>query len=185
MNYMAAMLLIFINEEITFWMVHTVVEDLLPPNYYCNGLIGVQIDVDVFKLILMERLPKVAKHFIKYDVDIALFVTQWFLCLFISLLPMESATRFIDSFLYEGNKMLFRVAFALFNMNKEKILLTTDTSELYDVCQNLPSFATDPDLIMEYAYDERTLLGFSSNQLENYRKQSFEARQLLSVNRDM
>jgi len=185
MNYMAAMLLFLINEENKTWMVYTVVEELLPPNYYCNGLIGVQIDVDVFKLILMERLPKVAKHFIKYDVDIALFVTQWFLCLFISLLPMESATRFIDSFLYEGSKMLFRVAFALFNMNKERILSSTDTSELLDICQNLPSQANDPDVLMEYSYDERYLLRFSFTQLENYRKQSFEARLQLSVNRDM
>jgi len=170
MNYMAAMLLFFIKEELAFWMVCTVVEDLLPPNYYCNELIGVRIDVEVFKMIFSKRLPNLSKHFQRYDVDVGLFVTQWFLCLFISLLPMESATRFLDAFLYEGSKMLFRVALALFNMNKQVIFSTTEASLLFDVCQRLPSTATDPNLLMEYAYDEKTLLRFSIQELSAYRK---------------
>ena len=38
-----ASLLLFIEEEDAFWLMCTVVEDLVPTSYYSNTLIGVQV----------------------------------------------------------------------------------------------------------------------------------------------
>uniref|UniRef100_A0A6B2LBV5 Rab-GAP TBC domain-containing protein n=1 Tax=Arcella intermedia TaxID=1963864 RepID=A0A6B2LBV5_9EUKA len=170
MNYLAAMLLFYLREDEAFWLICTLIEDILPKNYYCNDLIGVRIDVEVFKMVFQQRLPKVEKHFQRYYVDVGLFVTQWFLCVFISLLPMNCATRFLDSLFYDGNKMLFRVALALFNINKNLILATHDTTKLLELCQSLPSTVNDPDLLMQYAFDEDTLLGFSYLEISKFRR---------------
>jgi len=39
----AASLLLFTEEEDAFWMLCTVIEDLLPASYYSSTLIGVQV----------------------------------------------------------------------------------------------------------------------------------------------
>lgn len=174
MNFLAAVLLFFIEEEEAFWTVCTVVDNMLPRDYYCNNLRGVRVDVEVFRALFQQRLPKLAKHFSDLEVDPGIFVTQWFLCLFINVLPLESAFRFLDCFFYEGSKMLFRVALALFNANQAAILQTENAATLLDVCQGLPQAATDPQLVIDYAYDEITMKNFSNKIIADLRKQSYD-----------
>jgi hypothetical protein len=45
--------------------------------------------------------------------DISLLATDWFLCLFCTSLPMESAARVWDALLCEGPKVLLRVGLAV------------------------------------------------------------------------
>jgi len=174
MNFLAAVLLFFIEEEVAFWTVCTVVDDMLPRDYYCNNLRGVRVDVEVFRALFQQRLPKLAKHFSDLDVAPGIFATQWFLCLFINILPLESAFRFLDCFFYEGSKMLFRVALALFNANQAVILQTDSPATLLDVCQGLPQAATDPQQLINYAYDEITMKNFSNSAIEDLRKQLYD-----------
>jgi len=42
----AASLLLFMEEEDAFWMLCTIIEDLLPASYYSSTLIGVQVPPD-------------------------------------------------------------------------------------------------------------------------------------------
>jgi len=94
-------------------------------------------------------------------------VTQWFLCLFINLLPIEIAMRFLDSFFYDGNIMLFRIALALFSKSQKILLNTNDLAEIMVLCRNLPESVTDPNLLFEHAYQ----LKISEQKLTEYRKQ--------------
>jgi hypothetical protein len=48
MNFIAGMLLLFMDEEPAFWLLTTVVEDLLP-GYYNRWLLGSKADVMQFK----------------------------------------------------------------------------------------------------------------------------------------
>lgn len=43
MNFVAGMLLLFVPEEEAFWMVTTVINELLPANYYSSSLHGVKV----------------------------------------------------------------------------------------------------------------------------------------------
>jgi hypothetical protein len=45
--------------------------------------------------------------------DISLLATDWFLCLFCTSLPIESAARVWDALLCEGPKVLLRVGLAV------------------------------------------------------------------------
>jgi hypothetical protein len=42
-SQIAASLLLFMEEEDVFWMMCTIIEDLLPASYYSSTLIGVQV----------------------------------------------------------------------------------------------------------------------------------------------
>jgi len=70
--------------------------------------------------------------------------------------------------------MLFRVALALFNSNQHVILQTDSAANLLDVCQGLPQAATDPQLLIDYAYDELTMKNFSNKNLAELRKQLYD-----------
>jgi len=70
--------------------------------------------------------------------------------------------------------MLFRVALALFNLNQAVILQTTNAATLLDVCQVLPQNCTDPQQLMEYAYDELTMKNFSNQTVQTLRKQMYD-----------
>ena len=39
----AASLLLFLEEEDTFWMMCAIIEDLLPASYYSSTLLGIQV----------------------------------------------------------------------------------------------------------------------------------------------
>uniref|UniRef100_A0A0K0D2C4 Rab-GAP TBC domain-containing protein n=1 Tax=Angiostrongylus cantonensis TaxID=6313 RepID=A0A0K0D2C4_ANGCA len=47
MGVIAATLLLFCSEETTFWMMAALIEDILPPNYYSQSLLGVQVSGEV------------------------------------------------------------------------------------------------------------------------------------------
>lgn len=50
-----------LNEEEAFWTLVQIVEVYLPLDYYSN-LLGVLIDLKVFKDLMSKRLPKLCKH---------------------------------------------------------------------------------------------------------------------------
>lgn len=92
----------------------------------------------MFNTLLADRQPQLMKHFESHDIDLTMFTTQWFMCLYINYLPIECTVWFLDCFLSEGNKMLFRVALALFAMQKSALLKQNDLIKLMDMIKALP-----------------------------------------------
>ena len=59
-NFIANMLLDFLDEEQSFWIFTIISEELLPIDYY-SDLLGVLVDSKVFENLLILRYPKVVK----------------------------------------------------------------------------------------------------------------------------
>lgn len=180
MNFLAAIFLFFVEEQLAFWLLHSTIS-LLPKDFYSGNLKGVKIEVEIFRIILAQKLPKLAKHCSALQVDVGPFVTQWFLCLFINQLPIEITMRFLDCFFYDGNVMLFRVTLALFVINQNVLLQTFDNTELLLRCKHLPENISDAQLLFGIAYNQAKV---SSSRLPDYRKQAIinvENRQRLKL----
>ena len=58
MNFVVALLLLFMDEEDAFWMLSVIVEVILP-GYYTADLFGAVVDQHVLRQLIGERLPKV------------------------------------------------------------------------------------------------------------------------------
>jgi len=43
MNFLAGLLLLFASEESTFWLLSTIVEEILPPDYYTPLMTGIRV----------------------------------------------------------------------------------------------------------------------------------------------
>ena len=133
-NRIAAIALLFLNEEDAFWLLVYIVDVVMPINYYTKQLIGAQVDQAVFKELVTEKLPNLAEHLgnfyfvllcLKFrlnilsdvhGVDPALFSLNWFLCLFVDTLPVGTYLHIWDAFLFEGSKVSLNIILLLFNM---------------------------------------------------------------------
>ncbi|KAJ8317937.1 hypothetical protein KUTeg_003028 [Tegillarca granosa] len=81
----AASLLLFMEEEDSFWMMCAIIEDLLPASYYSSTLIGIQADQRVMRQLIISFLPDVDLVLKEHDIELSLISLHWFLTLFASV----------------------------------------------------------------------------------------------------
>ena len=68
----------------------------------------------MFKQLVDKHFPRLTSHLDSLGVNVASVSTQWFLCIFVNSLPLETCLRVWDIFLFErSSSVLFRVALAL------------------------------------------------------------------------
>jgi hypothetical protein len=122
MNFVVAILLLIMAEEDAFWLLASIVEDVLP-GFYHPSLIGVNTDTNVLHDLIAIKLPDVwtSLQILRLDRDglCSIFVS-WFMCLF-NQLPSESMLRVWDLLLFEGGKTLFRTSLALLRINAKSL----------------------------------------------------------------
>ena len=105
LNFVAGMMLLFMEEEEAFWMFVTVIDTMLPHDYYTSSMVGTYIDQFVFSHIIKTRLPGIHKVLEGAALQIPLVTVQWFMCIFVNAVPPETALRCWDMFLNEGSKV--------------------------------------------------------------------------------
>lgn len=102
LNYIAGMLLLFLDEEEAFWTFVVVITEILPPNVYDVTMEGANIDQNVLMILISERYPQLwnrlsgGKSFWECEEEdgvgmptCSLVTSHWFLTLFINILPIE------------------------------------------------------------------------------------------------
>lgn len=93
MNFIAALFLLFMEEEDAFWMMRATLENILPPDYYSLGMHGVRADVELFLKIISKKFPKVYSHLQKFNIDLSGFLVAWFMSIYINILPIEVSRK--------------------------------------------------------------------------------------------
>merc|ERR1719195_2122205 len=168
-NRIAAMALLFLDEEEAFWCLLYILEVLLPETYYKKQMVGAQVDQSVLKELLCEKLPKLAIHFECHGVDPALFSLTWFLCLFLEYLPVNTYLHIWDAFLFEGSKVLFRYALAILKSVEEKLLRQTDYMSLFSTFKTEVESLADVKELTKIAF--HNLNPFPLRSINNKREQ--------------
>jgi len=77
-------------------------------------MVDVRTDMRVLSIYVGKRLPALAAHLRLLNVDIAVVCLPWFLCLYVDVLPPESAFRVWDVMLAEGNTAVLSASRWLF-----------------------------------------------------------------------
>jgi hypothetical protein len=124
----ACLLLILPTEEDAFWVLATMIENILPQNYYDANLLTSRADQFVLREYVQELLPRLSTHLNELDIELEALTFQWFLSVFTDCLSAEALFRVWDVVLcmHDGSTFLFQVALALLKLN-EKALLQCDT----------------------------------------------------------
>ncbi len=157
MNFVCALLLLFMNEEDAFWMMCVIVEEIacvdvlydpygydtlgvrgptqaeiglsraglsLPGNvfYHQADLLGVQIDQAVLWDLVRERIPKLYAKLESVGAVLASVSVNWFLCLFVNVLPLELTLLVWDLLFNEGVRVLFCSALSFLRLMESAVL---------------------------------------------------------------
>ncbi|KAF7827083.1 TBC1 domain family member 2A [Senna tora] len=169
LNYVAALLLLVMKtEEDAFWMLAVLLENVLVNDCYTNNLSGCHVEQRVFKDLLAKKCPRIATHLEAMEFDVSLVATEWFLCLFSKSLPSETTLRVWDVLFYEGAKVIFNVALAIFKMKEDELLLTHHVGEVISVLQRTTHHLFDPDDLLTVAFDK--IGSMTSNTISKERK---------------
>uniref|UniRef100_A0A8B9GYX7 TBC1 domain family member 9 n=1 Tax=Astyanax mexicanus TaxID=7994 RepID=A0A8B9GYX7_ASTMX len=127
MNIVTSVLLLYCTEEEAFWLLVALCERMLP-DYYNTRVVGALVDQGVFEELTRECLPLLYEHMQDLGV-ISTISLSWFLTLFLSVMPFDSAVLLVDCFFYEGIKVIFQVSLAVLHANMEQLLACTDEGE--------------------------------------------------------
>ncbi|KAK2557092.1 Small G protein signaling modulator 3 [Acropora cervicornis] len=144
-----ASLLLFVEEEDTFWLMCTIVEDLVPTSYYSNTLIGVQADQRVLRQLIVSYLPPVDERLKEHDIEVSLITLHWFLTAFASVVHTKILLRIWDIFFYEGSVTLFRITLGMLKMKEDVILKLDNSAQIFNTLSDIPSDVTDAEELLE------------------------------------
>ncbi|XP_015263876.1 PREDICTED: TBC1 domain family member 8B [Gekko japonicus] len=143
MNILTSVLLLYAKEEEAFWLLVAVCERMLP-DYFNRRIIGALVDQGVFEELIREHLPQLTDHM----TDMTFFSSvslSWFLTLFISVLPIESAVNVVDCFFYDGIKAILQLGLAVLDYNMDKLLTCKDDAEAVTVLNRFFDSITNKD----------------------------------------
>ncbi|TMS01789.1 TBC1 domain family member 9B [Larimichthys crocea] len=127
MNIVTSVLLLYCPEEEAFWLLVALCERMLP-DYYNTRVVGALVDQGVFEELTRAFLPLLYEHMQELGV-ISTISLSWFLTLFLSVMPFDSAVLLVDCFFYEGIKVIFQVALAVLHDNMDTLLSCSDEGE--------------------------------------------------------
>nr|XP_033801772.1 TBC1 domain family member 8B isoform X2 [Geotrypetes seraphini] len=143
MNILTSVLLLYAKEEEAFWLLVAVCERMLP-DYFNRRIIGALVDQAVFEELIRDHLPQLTDHM----TDMTFFSSvslSWFLTLFISVLPIESAVNVVDCFFYDGIKAILQLGLAVLEYNMEKLLICKDDAEAVTILNRFFDNVTNKD----------------------------------------
>lgn len=169
MNRLAAVALLVLPEEEAFWCLVTIVDDIMPKGYY-NDLWLAQVDSSVVMNFIALKMPNLSDHFRSNNIDLSLFA--WFLTIFVDGTPPSLFLRLWDSFLYEGDKVLFRVSLALMKMYESKLMKLYNSVAINNFLRSNVNAPMDFDYFFSIAFEWMNPL--SSRSIRNKRQQNLQ-----------
>ncbi|XP_008140361.2 TBC1 domain family member 2A isoform X1 [Eptesicus fuscus] len=168
LNRLAAVaLLVLGEEESAFWCLVAIVETIMPADYYSKTLTASQVDQRVLQDLLSEKLPRLMAHLGQLRVDLSFVTFNWFLVVFADSLISSLLLRVWDAFLYEGTKVVFRYALAIFKYTEEEILRLQDSLEIYQYLRFFTKTICNSRKLMSIAFNDMN--PFPMKQLQQLR----------------
>lgn len=129
----ASLLLIMPTTEDAFWILASMIENILPRHYYDRSLIASRADQQVLRQYVAEILPRLSAHLDDLGIELEALTFQWFLSLFTDCLSAEALFRVWDVVLCfnDGSTFLFQVALALLKLNEGSLMECDSPAEVY------------------------------------------------------
>ncbi|XP_045863468.1 TBC1 domain family member 2B isoform X3 [Meles meles] len=172
LNRLVAVALLYLEQEDAFWCLVTIVEVFMPRDYYTKTLLGSQVDQRVFRDLMSEKLPRLHTHLEQCGVDYTLITFNWFLVVFVDSVVSDVLFKIWDSFLYEGPKVIFRFALALFKYKEEEILKLQDPMSMFKYLRYFTRTVLDARKLISISFGD--LNPFPLRQIRNRRSYHLE-----------
>ncbi|KAH9896272.1 rab-GTPase-TBC domain-containing protein [Xylariomycetidae sp. FL2044] len=153
MNLIAAnLLLIMPSTEDAFWILVSIIEQILPHGYYDDSLLASRADQQVLRQYVTQILPKLSRHLENLSIDLEALTFQWFLSVFTDCLSAEALFRVWDVVLCinDGSTFLFQVALSLLKLNEQQLLQCDTPAAIYTyISHQMTNHAISIDGLMQ------------------------------------
>ena len=80
---------------------------------------SIRIEQNLFSEFIKALLPKLAAHFEAVGLPLSIVTTNWFMCLFVNTLPVDTLLRVWDILIVHGPMCLIRVGTAILKVQQD------------------------------------------------------------------
>lgn len=186
MNLITAnLLLIMPSAEDAFWILATIVEQILPQGYYDHSLMSSRADQQVLRQYVSTVLPKLSAHLDLLSIELEALTFQWFLSVFTDCLCAEALFRVWDVVLCtnDGSTFLFQVALALLKLNESNLLQCDTPAGVYTyINHHMTEHAISIDGLMQASEGLRRVV--KREDAEQRRDKAIQAEKDMVAERD-
>ena len=147
MNFVTAVFLLYMDEEMAFWMLTSLCEHIAP-HAYRKSMVGSLAQLSVLERLLTSEQPVLFQHLDSLGFHVTMVATGWYMCLYITFLPWEAVLRVFDNYFCGSPVFLHRMALAVFTANEQALM---DCSDLEDVLAVLNRRNYPPEQLISLA----------------------------------
>ena len=166
MGFITALLLTYMDEERSFFMLHALMKKRELESLYLPGFPDLNKKLYVLLNLQKKLIPKVYNTFRNNDVIPFSYASEWFLCLFSRSLRFNSLVRIYDTFILEGYKVIYRFSLAFLKAKEESIIECNDMDSLFKTIRKCFE-NVDIEEIIKIAFS----FHLSKKDIENYEKE--------------
>ncbi|UYV80355.1 RN-tre [Cordylochernes scorpioides] len=167
MSQIAALLLMYMNEEDAFWALSTLMSDDKHGmhGFFIPGFPKLTRFQEHHNKILAKFLPKLKKHLDRFEVHTSLYTLKWFFQCFLDRVPFTLTLRLWDIFILEGEVVLTAMSYTLLKLHR-KTLLKMGMEELVEFLQ--------VKLEQDFGYHDDAAIDHLQNAMEELRRHKMD-----------
>jgi len=121
MGFIVALLLTYMDEESSFWIIHSLVKKYGMEGYFTKDFPELHKSFYILLKLMKKHVPKVYEIFKHKGIFPSMYATQWFITLYAVNFKFDILVRIFDVFLLEGEKIFYRIGLAVLKINQDKI----------------------------------------------------------------
>ena len=167
MSHIAALLLMYMNEEDSFWSLSTLMssDKHAMHGFFIPGFPKLRRFSAHHDRIIKKLLPKVYKRFKEFQIDSTLYTLKWFFQCFLDKVPFTLTLRLWDNFIYCGEIILTSMSYTLLRLHK-KAILRKNLEELINFLQ--------VDLEKDFGYDDDEVIESVFKSIKELKRQKLD-----------
>jgi len=150
MSYVAALLLLFMDEFEAFQSICGLFQREIFSTFYTMELESIQLYIKIFSFLFKNFLPDLHYHMeVKNEISPHIYFLDWVLTLFSKSPPIDVASHILDVYLLEGEYFLFKAGLGILYLLKNK-LLRVEFDGIMQLMQQLTSHEIDDTELFQY-----------------------------------
>ena len=151
MNFIAALFLIYMDEESTFFMLDSLINKYEMKGLFLPNFPDLKKKFYVFLNLEKKFLPKIYDILKRDNILPSLYLSEWFLCLFTHDMSIDIIVRIFDVFLLEGFKVIYRFSLAFLKLKEKSFLASKGMLDTINIFHQ-PMEKIDVDNLFDIAF---------------------------------
>ena len=122
MAYIVAIFLVYMDEESSFFMLHTLMKKYDMESTFFDEFPGLRKKFFILLNLEKKFLPKIYKIFQRDGIIPTMYASTWLISLFANTLEFKIVLRIFDCLFLEGFKVIYRITLALLKLKENEFL---------------------------------------------------------------